>query len=96
MSIDSRFFCILRFRWGAVDGLLDAYESRPRRPNEGGGFFIPSDGFLVTCRPRPWEIPEADTDRVRASNRLDTEWDDAARDDTAASLGSSSSVMEST
>jgi hypothetical protein len=94
MSIDSRFFCILRFRRGAVDRLLDT--SRPGSPNEVGGFFMPSDGFLVTCRPRPWDIPEADTDRVRISDGLATELDCAARDDTTASFGSSSSVMGST
>ena len=78
MSIDSRFLCILRFRWGAVDGLLGEWcGSRPRIPNEGsGGLFMLSDGFLVTCRPaREWDIPEADTDRVRISDGLATEWD---------------------
>jgi len=71
ISIDSRFCRILRFRRGLVDGLLgELYESPPMRLNEGGGLFQPSDGFLVTCgpcRPRPWDIPEADTDRTRTS-----------------------------
>src|SRR5216684_2642283 len=74
ISIDSRFLCILRFRREVVDGLLgEWYGSRPKRPNEGGGLFAPSDGFLVTCRPRPWDIPEADTDRTRTSDGLATE-----------------------
>lgn len=67
ISIDSRFRCILRFRRGFVDGLL----GECMRPNEGGGFFPPRDGFLVTwgpCGPRPWDIPEADTDRTRTSD----------------------------
>ena len=68
ISIDSRFWCILRFRRGLVDGLLgEWYESRPMRPNKGGPFFPPRDGFLVTCAPRLWDIPEADTDRTRTS-----------------------------
>jgi hypothetical protein len=68
ISIDSRFWCILRFRRGLVDGLLgEWYGSRPIRPNEGGAFFPPNDGFLVTWASRPWDIPEADTDRTRTS-----------------------------
>ena len=97
ISIDSRFCCILRFRRGPVDGLLgEWYESLPMRLNEGGGFFLPSDGFLVTWGSRPWDIPEADTDRTRTSG-LVTERDCTAwGDNTTPSLGSSSSTMEST
>lgn len=97
MSIDSRFLCILRFRWGVADGLFGAWcGSRPKIPNDGGLFTV-SDGFLVTRRPaRLWDIPEVDTDRVRISDGLATERDCPARDDATASLGSSSSMIEST
>ena len=89
MSIDSRFRCILRVRRGFADEVLGAL-------NDGGGVFELSDDFLGFRGLTPGDIPDVDTDRVRTSDGLDTERDCAACGDTTVSLGSSSSMMEST